>query len=45
MKTNSASEKNKSTENAIVKFLEKIYDAINNKEYLLVVFVDYQKVF
>ena len=36
-------QKNKSTENAIVKLLEKLYDAINNKEYLLAIFVDYQK--
>ena len=38
-------QKNKSTENALVKLLEKLYDVINNKEYSLPVFVDYQETF
>ena len=45
MKTNSFSKKIKSTENATVKLHDKLNDAINNKEYSLAVFVDYQKAF
>ena len=38
-------QKNKSKENAIVKLVDKLYDAVNNKEYSLAVFAEYQKAF